>query len=136
MENNIVVTRSMVRKFSLIMILLITIWGGIQQWLNSIDKEEALHKYDTEQKALLAREKNASEKRDSIYQVSQNTSKEVVNLKNEVEKTRIETKISNEKYQQSINNLKKFKNEKEFINTSATTQQQFDYLSSYKYQPY
>lgn len=140
MEEKITITRNMVRKFSAVMITLITIWGVLQLWQFRADKNEALKNaeklHKIEQDSAVARERRAIMKRDSIYSLSQLSKKEVELLKNEVQASRKEDQMRTEKYQKSINDLNKIKNEKAHIPTNITIAEQSDFLSKYKYKEY
>lgn len=133
MENDILkVSRKEIRIFSTVMMVLFSIVIILIQNTDSKISEKRM-----EEKIQLARqEERAIADRDSIMNSLGSNENKVIKLTNEVHSYRNDVQASTKKQEQSLNNFNNLKkqNEKVYI-PNATVEQQFDFLSKYKYTP-
>lgn len=82
------------------------------------------------------REAKAIMQRDSAAMRDELNYQKVSNLEFEILNQRDSWNKFQKNYEKSLNELKQIKNEKEYIPTTATANEQFDFISNYKYESY
>lgn len=128
-----------VREFlwGLVMVILVSLftYTVVKIFTERSDKkyQESLLKISQEAER---REAKAIMQRDSAAMRDELNYQKVSNLEFEILNQRDSWNKFQKNYEKSLNELKQIKNEKEYIPTTATANEQFDFISNYKYESY
>lgn len=128
-----------VREFlwGLVMVILVSLftYTVVKIFTERSDKkyQESLLKITQEAER---REAKAIMQRDSAAMRDELNYQKVSNLEFEILNQRDSWNKFQKNYEKSLNELKQIKNEKEYIPTTATANEQFDFISNYKYESY